>query len=278
MAEGQPRFAAFDIDQTMYRWSLFLDQIDMMIEMKLMDPSIREDAQEARRRWEDREGTYDAYVEAQVLRFRQWGMAGVSVEDLVRVSRKLLQRKNGRQYIFTRELLKTLRVLNYKTAAISGSTVQVVKIFAEHWGFDRWIGTEFEIGTDGRFTGDDAKTVRHYLVKNVLFENLRRELCCSENDSIAVGDALSDLPMLVAAQYPIAFNPDAPLEEMARKQRIPVVKERKSVITILRASGPNHPSPIGSDGFVEETVFGILPLDVATCLRDRLRDIGVHLR
>lgn len=274
----KPRFAAFDIDQTMYRWSLFLHQIDVMIEDGIMDPHIREEAQEARRLWENREGTYDAYLEAQVRTFCRWAMAGVSEMALMETSRKLLQRERGRQYLFTRELLKALGAMGYKTVAISGSLVQVVRLFAEDWGFDRWFGSEYEIGADGRFTGDDTKTVRHYLNKDVLFRRIMRELGCTEDASVGVGDTLIDLPMLKASCFPIAFNPDAALEEKARADGIPVVKERKSVITILQTGDPHFRSSIGSDGFVEKSACDVLPYDVGRNLQARLKRIGVHLR
>ena len=52
----------------------------------------------------------------------------------------------------------------------------------------------------------------------------------SYDESIAVGDSESDIPMLEAVSTPIAFNPTKALYEHARAAGWKIVVERKNVV------------------------------------------------
>ncbi len=270
------RIAAFDIDDTLYGGSLFLDLVAHMVERKMVSSRVIEEANGHRTAWEHRQGSYDAYVGEQVRVFGDGHLRDVSEADVIAVAKTLCERHRHKQFIFTRELLRTLHDLHYRTIALSGSPKHIVDVFAREWGFHAAVGTEYEI-VNGFFTGNEANTKLHLLIKHEHFRRLSRELACDEDGSIAIGNSGSDLPMLLEARYPIAFCPQPSLEREARLREIPVVKEVGETITILQTMITGHCSPIGGRGFVEVGLRHMLPPDVAVALFHRLQNAGASV-
>jgi hypothetical protein len=91
-------------------------------------------------------------------------------------------------------------------------------------------------------------------------------------EGIAIGSELSDLELLRSVAWPIAFNPDQALEREARDLGIPVVKEIKDTITVMRADA-NLSIPLAETPtrtFHEVPLARVLPEQVAKVLRARL--------
>jgi len=69
----------------------------------------------------------------------------------------------------------------------------------------------------------------------------------SLEDSVGMGDTLSDVGFLDVVRIPIAFNPNRDLFEVARQRSWPIVVERKDVIYNLQS---RLEDPVLKDGTV----------------------------
>ncbi len=220
--------AVFDIDGTVFRWSLFLDLVEKLIENGVFPKETREAYEDARIKWLDRKGDYPTYVEKVVDAFRTQ-LKGVPFEAAANAAGEVIEEKKDRVYRYTRDLIQDLKSRGYFLLAISHSPKFIADGFAYEAGFDKTYGFFYESGASGAFTGTiaDEELIRNKAA--ILQRAVRKEELTLEG-SIGVGDTESDIPMLEMVETPIAFNPNQKLLAHARKRGWKVVVERKDVI------------------------------------------------
>jgi len=220
--------AVFDIDGTVFRWSLFLDLVDKLIENGIFPKETRDAYEDARVKWLDRKGDYQTYVMNAVGVFGKQ-LKGVPFEDVANAAGEVIEEKKDRVYRYTRDLIKDLKKQGYFLLAISHSPRFIAEGFGFEAGFDKTYGFWYETGPSGNFTGtiQDEDMMRNKAA--ILQRAVRKEELTLEG-SIGVGDTESDIPMLEEVETPIAFNPNQKLLEHARKRGWKVVVERKDVI------------------------------------------------
>jgi HAD superfamily hydrolase (TIGR01490 family) len=222
------RVACFDIDGTIFRSSLLIELVDVLIEQGSFPVSARERFVESERDWVDRKGTYERYIEAVVASFMEH-LPGLLVSDLDRAGEVVIARNRDRVYRFTRDLLRNLKRDGYFLLAISHSPKLILDKFCSEYGFDKVYGRRYEIDDDGRFTGavlDEASCVNK---ANVLKRAVEKE-GLTLSGSVGVGDTEGDIPMLELVAQPICFNPNASLHQAAKERGWRVVVERKDVV------------------------------------------------
>lgn len=226
--EKPRRFAAFDIDGTIFRSSLLIEIVEELIEVGLFPPSARDAYEAPHKLWQDRSDSYDKYIMAVVDSFNQY-IQGINYSDFLTTVEKMMQRKKNRNYRYTRELVSRLKKEGYFLLAISHSPKSVLDKFCQELGFDKVYGRFYELGPGDKFTG---KIVDEHLIANKA--NIVKRAVEKENlsyqGSIAVGDSEGDIPMLELVENPICFNPNDKLYRYAKINKWPVVVERKDVI------------------------------------------------
>lgn len=222
------KVAIFDIDGTIFRSSLLIEIVEVMIELKLFSATVRAKYEKEKTNWLDRKGDYDAYIMAVVGVFVK-NIKGVSEQDFIKASRIVIERYEHRVYTFTRELIRDLKKKNYFLLAISNSPKGVLDIFCKKFGFDKVYGRLYELDTKKRYTG---KIVDEYMIANKA--NLLRRAVEKNNltlkDSVGVGDTESDIAFLTLVDNPICFNPNMKLFRHAKRARWNMVVERKDVV------------------------------------------------
>ncbi len=223
------KVAFFDIDGTVFRSSLLIELVDSLIKAGHFPVEAQEEFREAHEAWWNREGDYEAYIDAVVKTFREH-LQGVHYGDMADVGRQVVAVQRRRVYRYTRDLIKDLKADDYHIIAISQSPKTVLDDFCTQYGFDKVYGRLYEIGPQDRFTG--AVIDEHWIknkaniVKRVFDHNPELTL----KDSIAVGDTEGDIPLLEAVEHPICFNPNQALYAHAKRMKWEVVVERKDVI------------------------------------------------
>jgi HAD superfamily hydrolase (TIGR01490 family) len=230
MLQEVPRkkVACFDIDGTIFRSSLLIELVDVLIEQGSFPVSARERFAEAERDWVDRRGTYERYIEAVVASFMEQ-LPGLLVSDLDRAGEVVIARNRDCVYRFTRDLLGELKRDGYFLLAISHSPKMVLDRFCREYGFDKVYGRRYVIGPDERFTGEVLDAALYANKANVLNRACEEEHLTLEG-SVGVGDTEGDIPMLSFVAKPICFNPNAALYAEARSRGWRVVVERKDVV------------------------------------------------
>ena len=228
------KLAIFDVDGTIFRSSLVIELVHAFLREGIFKPSAARIFEIERRRWLDRAGSYEDYVDAVVVAFIKHSK-GVAYADFLRVAKRMMMAQKSHVYRFTRDLIIDLKRQGYWLAAISHSPRDIVGLFAEHLGFDKAYGIVYELDDHRRFTGkmlfedvifDKAKVVRRILEKEPV----------TLHDSIGVGDTESDIPFLKMVAHPICFNPNQKLFDAAKRFGWQVVVERKNVIYKLPVS------------------------------------------
>ena len=222
------KVAIFDIDGTIFRSSLLIELVNVLIDDKIFPEKARLEYEKEYLTWLDRRGSYQDYIQAMVDVFMKY-IKGVRQEDLMSAAKEVMVHHKDRVYRYTRDLTSKLKKDGYYLLAISHSPKMIAEEFAKSLHFDKVYGTLYEIDAAGKFTG---KILEEELIFNkvkileraVLKENLTLE------DSVGVGDTEGDITLLSKVVNPICFNPNSLLYKHAQEKGWKVVVERKDVI------------------------------------------------
>lgn len=226
------KLALFDIDGTVFRSSLFIELVNGLIKQGIFPSEAKEVFLEAYDDWQNREGDYETYIGGTIKAFMQY-IKGAPYGAVVDVGRTVVATQHKKVYRYTRGLIKSLKSQGYYVVAISNSPKFILDDFCEQYGFSKVYGRYYEIGPQDCFTG---VVLEEHLIKNkanILKRLLDNEPNLTLEDSVAVGDTESDIPLLEAVAHPICFNPNQKLYQVAKRNKWEVVVERKDVIYYL---------------------------------------------
>ncbi len=223
------KVAFFDVDGTIFRSSLLIELVEQFIAEGIFPKVAGETFELSHRRWLNREGSYDDYINDVIEAFLTH-IKGVHYGEFADVGRRVVAAKSKKVYRYTRDLLDELKKDGYFLIAISQSPKTILDDFCEQYGFDKVYGRVYEIGPQDRFTGNvsDEHVIKNKanIVKRVFDKH--PEL--TKEGSIAVGDTDGDIPLLESVERAICFNPNQTLYTQAKRRGWEVVVERKDVI------------------------------------------------
>lgn len=222
------KVAIFDIDGTIFRSSLLIEIVEVLIELKYFPASVRTQYEKKKESWLDRKGDYDAYIMAVVKVFMK-NIKGLSQDAFTKAAKIVVERYRHRIYQFTSELILELKKKNYFLLAISNSPKGILDIFCGELGFDKVYGRLYEVDSKNRFTGN---IVDEYMIANKanLLKRAVKKNGLTLKDSVGVGDTESDVSFLRLVDHPICFNPNMKLYKHAKRAGWGVAVERKDVI------------------------------------------------
>ena len=228
MKKPKRRVAVFDVDGTIFRSSLLIKVVERLIFVGAFREEVQDGFEKQHEKWLNREGDYDAYIEAVVRSFLKH-LKGMQYKVLADAAEVVVEDNWKRVYRYTRDLLKELKAKEYFLLAVSHSPKTVLDEFCPRLGFDKVYGTFYETGAEGAFTG---KIVDEHIIFNKAAV-LRRAV--EKNNltlahSIGVGDTASDIPFLDLVAKPICFNPNKELFRHAKREGWKTIVERKDVI------------------------------------------------
>lgn len=227
MTTTRTKFAAFDIDGTLFRSGLYREVFYELIKMGAIPSEIVEESTRMHRKWRHRvHGNAFEEFEMVIINYLDRALPRLKVSDYDEAAKRVLEKKAENIYVYTRNLLKDLQSKGYFTIAISGSQQELVEPFAKKYKFDTWLGQTWERGEE-YFTGKFSKT---HTGKDVLLRRFIDEYNLDLAGSYAVGDSKGDVGMLEMVENPIAFSPTAELFNVAKERSWKIVIERKNVI------------------------------------------------
>jgi HAD superfamily hydrolase (TIGR01490 family) len=222
------KVAVFDVDGTIFRSSLLIQLVEQLIRDGVFPEEVQAVYAKQYEKWLDREGDYDAYIQAVVKAFMNH-LVGVHYGALVEASKKVVAAQWKHTYRYPRALIKELKDRGYYLLAISHSPKTILDKFCPRLGFDKVYGLLYEIDEEDKFTGKvtDEKLAldKAYIIRRAI----DKESLMLTN-SIGVGDSESDIAFLEIVAKPICFNPNSKLYAHAKKEKWKVVVERKDVI------------------------------------------------
>lgn len=228
------KFAAFDIDGTLFRSGLGREVIYELVRMGAVPEHVLKNVADKENAWKKRThgSAFAEFDQAMVDAFDEH-LPRLKIAYFDLAAERVITTHKDNVYVYTRNLVRSLKEQDYFLVAISGSQHEIVGPFAEHYGFDTWIGQQFERG-DEYFTGHARKT---HDKKGKHLKKLIDKHALSLTDSVAVGDSNGDIEMLSMVEQPIAFNPESNLFEQARANGWKIVLERKNMIYELKQKG-----------------------------------------
>lgn len=224
------KFAAFDIDGTLFRSGLYREVSYELMKMGALPDDILEETTAKNREWRHRTHG-NAFEEFDMLLVDRvdHALPQLRIDDYEEAAQIVLEKKADNVYVYTRELIAQLKREGYFLIAISGSQAELVGPFAAKYGFDTWIGQEWERG-DEFFTGKTVKTHTH---KDIIIHDLMERYNLTLDGSYAVGDSYGDVGMLSIVDHPIAFNPTHELYDEALAHGWTIAIERKNMMYTL---------------------------------------------
>lgn len=221
------KFAAFDIDGTLFRSGLYREVAYELMKMGALPNTMLEITTAANREWRHRTHG-NAFEEFDMLMVDQMDhiLPKLRVADYDIAAGRVLEKRADNVYVYARDLLRQLKAEGYFLVAISGSQIELVEPFAKKYGFDAWIGQEWERGEEF-FTGNVIKT---HTGKDAILRKMIEDHNLTLKDSYAIGDSNGDAGMLKLVDHPIAFNPTYELYEKAIHNGWQITIERKNVM------------------------------------------------
>ena len=222
------KVAIFDIDGTIFRSSLLIELVNVLIEMGLFEQSVRADYEVEHRKWLERKGDYESYI-GEVVKVFLCNIKSVHYADFNKAAETVIERYEHHTYRYTRDLIKELKKNGYYLLAISHSPKTVLDKFCEKMGFNKSYGMLYETGPNERLTG---RVMEEHLIRNksnILKRAVEKE-GLTLDDSIGVGDTESDISFLEMVEEAICFNPNAKLYREAKRNGWKVIVERKDVV------------------------------------------------
>lgn len=220
------KIAVFDIDGTLFRSGLYREVFYELYKMGVLPNDLTEQTTEKHRQWRHRlhGNAFEEFEQIMVAGLDSY-LPSLRIDDYEAAVKRVLDKKAENVYVYTTKLLKDLQEQGYFTVAISGSQQELVEPFAKRYGFDDWVGQEWERG-DEFFTGVRTKT---HTGKDKIIHGLVEKHNLTLEGSYAVGDSNGDSGMLAIVDNPVAFNPTQELLEKALANGWKIVVERKNI-------------------------------------------------
>ena len=222
------KFAVFDVDGTIFRSSLLIQIVEQLIRDGVFPEETQALFARQQEKWLDREGDYDAYIEAVVKAFRTH-LKGVHYGALADASKKVVAAQWKRTYRYPRGLLKLLKSQGYYLLAVSHSPKTILDKFCPRLGFDKVYGLMYEIDENEKFTGNVMGEDLAMNKANLVRRAIDKESLMLTH-SVGVGDTEGDISFLEIVARPLCFNPNGKLYKHAKKEGWKVIVERKDVI------------------------------------------------
>ena len=143
---------------------------------------------------------------------------GMSARDLARLAPEVLVGVLPRIYPEMLAEVYAHQDAGRPTFIVSAAGHELVELLARILYMDGGIGTSYEIGEDGLFTGELGGVFMYGEGKVTAMRRFADEHGIDLEASYAYSDAASDLPMLRAVGNPVVVNPDDELAAIARDQ------------------------------------------------------------
>ena len=162
-------------------------------------------------------GATDQDTDALVEQIREL-LAGVPERDLKRMVPDLLAGILPRIYPQMLAEVRSHQDADRPAFIVSAASHGVVELLARVLDMEGGIGSRYEVDADGRYTGEMVGGLNYGAQKIGPMRDFAASHGIDLDASWAYSDSVSDLPMLELVGNPVAVNPDAELQAIARER------------------------------------------------------------
>jgi HAD superfamily phosphoserine phosphatase-like hydrolase len=223
------QYAVFDIDGTIARTSLLQQLVRVLVNRGRLDIGAAEQIENLLHDYRQRiaDDNFGEYMKKAVDIMFSSMPRGLTIEEYDEIINVVVNTSLSHTYVYTRQLIKTLKKSNFFLIAISGSELRAVSAFSRGLGFDAWVG-QVQYMNDGHKLNGQIQALGQ--PKDKILQTLITKFDLNPNGSMAVGDTSSDISVLSMVENPICFNPNQALFKVAREKNWMVVIERKDMV------------------------------------------------
>lgn len=222
-------YVVFDIDGTIARTSLLQQIVRVLVNRGRIElgpaQQIETTLHDFRQRIAD--DNFGEYMKQAVDIMFQSMPKGMTVEEYDEIIDVVVKTSLSHTYVYTRQLIQTLKRSNYFLISISGSELRAVSTFSKALGFDAWVGQVQYVTNGNRLTGE-VRTLGQS--KQNILQTIKTKFQLDDKESMAIGDTSSDIGILSEVEHPVCFNPNQALFKHAREKGWMVVIERKDMV------------------------------------------------
>lgn len=238
MATKSQKFAAFDLDGTLFRSNLSLTLMKSLADRGTISKSVYDELDPFYLSWKNREHptAYQHYDSNHIKLFTKY-IKGVPLTEVNRVVADVVEQIFKRTYVFTRSLAQQLREDGYTLIAITASPHEIAAPFAAKYNFDIVCADTITCDKDGNCLHTETAVAGN---KKAILQHAMAKHGLSLEHSVAIGDTTGDIGMLELVENPIAFNPSKELFEVAKTNGWKVVIERKDTIYELKSTDSRY--------------------------------------
>lgn len=226
---GKKYFAVFDIDGTIARTSLLQQLVRVMVTRGKIGVGPAQQIETVLHDFRQRiaDDDFGDYMKKAVDLMFQSMPKGMTVEEYDELIDVVVKTSLTQTYVYTRQLIQSLKHNNYFLISISGSELRAVGTFSKALGFDAWVG-QVQYAHDGKKLTGEVQSLGQ--PKDKILETIITKFQLDKKNSLAVGDTSSDISILNMVDNPIVFNPNQALFKVARENGWMVVIERKDMV------------------------------------------------
>jgi len=216
----------FDIDGTVSRNDNLELLISEIIKRDLLPHNKEAVVARARRLWKNRDLDFNEYLDTVIKILPD--LRNFSQAILEKITDDFVEGQGSHFYLFPWMFLIRLKNLGYKLVAISGAPSFMAEKYLDKIGLFPWkVHSSKWIFKETIFTGEiDLSILKN---KAGIIQDEYGHLF-DLNECIALGDTVSDIPMLQTVGKPIAINPTYALAQKAIEQKWTVLLERKDLV------------------------------------------------
>lgn len=233
------QFAVFDIDGTIARSSLLQQMVRILVNRGRLDIGPAQEIEvllhDVRQRTSDAD--FGTIIKRAVNLLFGSLKKPLTVEEYDEIIDAVVKTSLSHTYVYTRELIQTLKRNNYFLISISGSELRAVSTFSRALGFDAWVG-QVQYLHDGKTLTGDIKALGQ--PKDTILATIIDKFNLDPKGSMAIGDSSTDIPLLSKVENPVCFNPNQHLFTYAQQQGWMVVIERKDMVYGMVKEGNNY--------------------------------------
>jgi phosphoserine phosphatase len=223
------QFAVFDIDGTIARTSLLQQLVRILVNRGKLDIGPAEQIENILHDFRQRiaDDNFGEYMKKAVDIMFQSMPKGITIEEYDEIIDVVVKTSLTHTYVYTRQLIQTLKHKNFFLISISGSELRAVSTFSKALGFDAWVG-QVQYKNDGKKLTGEVQSLGQ--PKDKILQTIIKKFDLDTEGSMAVGDTSSDITVLQMVENPVCFNPNQALFKTAREKGWMVVLERKDMV------------------------------------------------
>ena len=227
MQNNDVKVAALDIDGTLYPGALGLQLLQALAANGISDKSKSKNVFEVVEKYRLNEidfqtmstNAYTLYAEA---------IAGISQAVMQHIANQVWLQERTKLFAFVPKLINILKSQGYSIVLISGSPDEIVCCLAQEFGISKYQGSIFAT-YQGKYTGKVNLLSGSLGKKYSIFLQMAKDWKVNLEESLAIGDSITDTPLLEIVSKPLVFEPHPSLMLLAQ-QKSWLVTNRNDIV------------------------------------------------